>query len=303
MPQQPKKQNEVLQLIAKYGVMSSRTVWEALDKRIGYAAVRKLLNKLEDRGLIVRPTELFGGQPVHYWMLSREKKALAEIVRLTGLSEDQIVQSKMRYTHFAHEDLCTLFQLSMLGGDSRIKVLRNKHGLAPELPSHLMSKNIIDQGYCPDLCLGIPQYSDTDWSKPSRYAWLAVEIDRSYRTAARLAKRMNVYTKHTLFSGVLYFMPSTGTAKDLQDLYARRGGKDALRLLGTKTSFLASAQLVKSRFSHWKLNVFVGGHEISLKNWLLLFSAVQPDKRDKYLEEMLNKGVPDPSLHMERQVS
>ena|GEM_PF-2385323 len=303
MPQQPHKQNQVLFMIAKYGVMSSRTVWELLDKKISYGAVRKLLNKLEERGLIVRPTELFGGQPVHYWMLSREKKSIAETVRLTGLPESQIVQSKMRYTHFAHEDLCTLFQLSMERGDPRIKVLRNKRGLNPELPAHLMMKRIVDQGYCPDLCLGIPQYSDTDWSKPSRYVWIAVEIDRSYRTATRLARRMNVYTKHTLFSGVLYFMPSSGTAKDLQNLYARRGGKDSLRLLGTKTAFLASAQLEKSRFSHWNLKVFVGGHEISLKDWLLIFSAVPRERRDKFLEEMLNKGVPYPSAPAERQVS
>lgn len=303
MPQQPKKQNELLLLFAKYGVMSSRVVWEVLDRKISYTAVRKLLNKLEERGLIVRPTELFGGQPVHYWMLSREKKAMAEIVRLTGLPENEILQSKMRYTHFAHEDLCTLFQLSMSGGDPRIKVLRNKRGLAPELPAQLMSKRIVDQGYCPDLCLGIPQYDDSDWSKPSRYAWIAVEIDRSYRTAVRLARRMNVYTKHTRFNGVLYFMPSSVTAKELQSLYARRGGKDALRLLGTKTAFLASAQLEKSRFSHRKLKVFVGKHEISLEDWLLIFSAVSPEQRDKFLEEIVNKGVPHPSPQAERQVS
>lgn len=302
MPQEAHKQNQVLYMIAKHGVMSTRVLWQVLDKKISYAAIRKLLNKLEQRGLIVRPTELFGGQPIHYWMLSREKKAIAETLRLTGIPEDIVVQTKMRYTHFAHEDLCTLFELSM-AEDKSLKIIRNKRGLAPELPPHLMSKRIIEQGYCPDLCLGVPQYNDSDWSKPSHYVWIAVEIDRSYRTAARLARRMNVYTKHTLFSGVLYFMPSSGTAKELQNLYARRGGKDSIRLHGTRTAFLATAQYEKAPFSHWRLKVFVGGHEISLKDWLLIFSAAQRERRDEFLEEIVNKGVPLPSPQAERQVS
>lgn len=303
MPKQPNKQNEVLYLIAKYGVMSSRTVWEILDKKISYGAVRKLLNKLEERGLIVRPTGLAGGQPMHYWILSREKAAMAETIRITGISPDIILQTKMRYTHFPHEDLCTLFQSAVERGDPRIKVLRNKRGLHPQLPTYLFTKSLLDLGYCPDLCLGIPQYSDADWTVPSRYVWLAVEIDRSYRTTKRLARRLNVYTKHTMFSGVLYFLPSRGTAKGVSDLYEKRGGKDATRLLGGRNVFLASAQVQKSRSLFWNLKVFVGGHEIPLKDWILIFSAVPQERRDTFFQEMLNKGVPHPSPQAERQVS
>ena len=294
MSRQPQKQNEVLQMIAKYGVMSSRTLWELLDKKISYGAVRKLLNKLEDRGLIVRPTGLMGGQPAHYWMLSREKQAVAQTAGLTGVPEAMLLQNKMRYTHFPHEDLCTLFQVSIERGDSRIKVLRNKRGVHPELPDHLISKFTKELGYCPDLCLGIPHYRDTDISAPSHYVWVAVEIDRSYRTTARLAQRLNLYAKHTAFAGVLYFMPSIETAKRLHEVYKRRVDKDSFRLKGSKRVFVATAPIEKSLFCPRSVSVFVDDYEIPLSDWFLIFSAAEREKRDAFFQVMLNKGGPYP---------
>jgi hypothetical protein len=290
-------------MIAKYGVMSSRTVWELLDKRVSYGAVRKLLNRLEERGLLVRPTGLIGGQPAHYWMLSKERGALAETARLTMIPESALLQSKMRYTHFPHEDLCTLFQFSVECSDPRIKVLRNKRGIHPELPDHLISATSKDLGYCPDLCLGIPHYRDGDLSMPSRYVWLAVEIDRSYRTTSRLARRLNVYTKHTGFAGVLYFMPSRETARRLHEIYGRRVSKDAFRLIGSQNVFVATAPIEKSLFSPKELSVLVAGQEIALADWFLIFSGAERERRDHFFETMRNDGVHQGGPNPERQVS
>jgi len=288
MPPKPTKQNEILHLLAKYGVMSSRTVWELLDRKISYPGVRQHLNSLERRKLIVRPTGLIGGYPIHFWMLSRESDAFSRISAITGFTEAELKQKKMRYTHFPHEDLCTLFQFSIERSSRGLKVLRGKDTRYFHLPKHLLSERVQQNGYCPDLCIGVPCSEGAIGGEPKFYRWVAVEIDRSYRSAIRLASRLNIYSRHTSFCGVLYFMPSESTAAKLHKIYANRKAKDSVRISGTKEFFLATATVQKSPFDPSSLMLQLSDVELSLSAWLAIFAVVEPHKRDAFV-----KSIPD----------
>jgi hypothetical protein len=218
-----------------------------------------------------------------YWMLPEDERTQEEILAATGLEERFFRRKSVRYSHAPHEGLCTLVHASLERQMPSVLIAREATGTFDDLPSHLLSAFAKRNGYKPDLCVGIPsERADAAYSK-SGYRWIAVEVDRSYRSHKRLAQRLNVYTKNTAFSGLLYLMPTMRTQAVLQRIYDTRGGKDTLRLHGSSKAFLTISTVPDALFDVNSKSVWCGEQEISLATWLSLFALKDAQERDDAL--------------------
>jgi hypothetical protein len=164
-------------------------------------------------------------------------------------------------------------------------LLRESSNDYSALPETVLSRRLKDLGYAPDLVIGLPkQIGDTSTSLSRK--WIAVEIDRSYRSTKRMSQRVNVYTRHTGFDGLLYLMPKREMANSLNDVYRLRGAKDALRIKGSKDTFLATGIVSKKLFDVNEYDVSLGNKSISLTTWLGLITITNKEERDMRLQSL-----------------
>ena len=220
-----------------------------------------------------------------HWMLPEDKDAQAKVISATGLDAGFFRNKIVRYSHMPHETICTLVQASLERQMPKLWIAREATVSFAKLPSHLLSRVVKEKGYKPDLCIGVPLHNADSAHSNNAVRWIAVEIDRSYRSHKRIAQRLMVYTKHTTFSGVLYLMPTPRTAKVLKRIYDTRGGKDNLRLHGTSKSFLAVSTVPESLFDVNSKSVWCEDQEISLATWISLFASGEAHKRDRLLSD------------------
>jgi len=290
MSQQAPRQSQVLSLIIKYGLISTKTLWELMDKEVSLHQVRATLYELHKKNLIISPNEIFGPTALKYWSLPLDSKRLQTISKIMEVPFEELRHSAVRFNEYPHEDLCTLVQVSIERIDSNIKVFRARARKYYGIPDHLISTKIKRLGYCPDLIVRLPVHAGAGELKPDSYRWIAVEVDRTYRTHKRLSHRLNIYAKHTHFGGLLYFMPTSGSAKKLHRIYETRVDKESYRLRKSSQTFLATAAPPKTLFDANVLRVFLGTCEMRLLDWLAVFSMSTGENRDEFMNKLIRKA-------------
>jgi len=279
------RQIEILLLLAKFGVLGTVTIRMLLKEPVAMDKLRLSLKVMERRGMICRVLFHPGGTPMSHWMLPEDESAQDQALQATGLDERFLRRKSVRYSHIPHEIVCTLVQASLERQMPKLWIAREATAGFDKLPSHLLSRLAKEKGYTPDLCLGVPNERADAAHSDAAFRWIAVEVDRSYRSHKRIAQRLNVYTKHTAFSGLLYLMPTIGTQAILQRIYDSRGGKDTLRLHGSSKAFLSIGTVPESLFDVNAKSVWCGAQEISLATWLSLFAMKEAEHRDRALSD------------------
>ena len=285
------RQLEILTLLAKYGVLGSVPIRKLLMEDVSKICLRHSLRGMEQRGLVCRYNFAPGGSPMSHWMLPEEGSVQAEVLAATGLERRFLRRKCVRYSHAPHEGLCTLVHASLERQMPKLWIAREATGTFDDIPKHLLSGLAKENGYTPDLCVGVPNERADAASLVNPHRWIAVEVDRTYRSHKRLAQRLNIYTKHTGFSGLLYLMPTVGTRTVLQRIYDVRGGKETLRLHGSANAFLAVGTVPDDLFDVNSMRVWCGEYEISLSGWLSLFSQKNAEARDQSLSEYGYPGI------------
>ncbi len=291
MSRRPTRQNEVLTLLSKYGVMSSRVLVQLLSDQISMSWLRGLLSNLERKNLIVKASCSIGGSPTHYWMLPDTDSSRSRTALRSGVHTSLFRHKRTRFSHYPHENICTLFQASLERQMPSLKIFRESTNNFDRLPEHLLSERVRENGYTPDICIGIPVHGSENTSSKISFRWIAVEIDRSWRSKKRISQRVNIYARHTAFAGLLYLVPNERDIENLREIYATRGGKESLRILGTRNAFLATAVVPHTLIDISKMKVWCGPHEIFLSTWIAMFAAGESQERDRLLLRISNTAT------------
>ncbi|MBP7843491.1 MAG: hypothetical protein KA116_01630 [Proteobacteria bacterium] len=281
MSRKPSRTPEVLDLISRYGVLSTRVLLMLTNHEIGSRWMRQILNELDHRQLICRASSSLDGRPVDFWMLTKNGFSQSRVCNITGNLHEELRFKSAKYTHFPHENLCTIFQCSLERELPSIKIFREATGSFKEIPQSVLSHRLRSIGYAPDIVLKLPNTSK----------WVAVEIDRSYRTLKRLSQRVNMYTRHSGFDALLYLMPKSKMTDSLISVFNSRGANEAMRIRGSKNTFLATALTPKCIFNIDEYKVQVSKKTIPLTTWLSIIALTNQDKRDACFEQI--------SSHME----
>lgn len=288
----PTRQNEILKLIGRYGVLDSYTLLELLQPRPKLKSLQVTLKRLEKSGLLGSGTPKLRGRSTKYWIFNKSDSALERILARTGLDPSVLRNKSTHWSQYPHEALCSLVQAAVERQMPSLWVLREATGNFKDLPEHLLSERVRKNGYMPDLCIGIPlEKANASYSGAKAYRWIAVEVDRSFRSHKRIAARANIYSRHTAFAGLLYFMPHEGNRETLTHIYANRGAKKSLRISGGSETFLATAVMPEKLFDVNNLSVHCGETTLSLCTWLALFALSEVRQRDSNLQSLVRNDL------------
>lgn len=281
------RQIEILTLLAKYGVLGTRDIRLLLKESVADNRLRESLQSMEARGYICRLALGTGGRPMNYWMLPDEDTAKGRALQVSGLKLKFFRNKRVRYSHIPHESFCTYVHASIERQMPSLLVYREATNHFNTLPDHLLSEKAKENGYTPDLCIGVPSPTANIAHSNKGYRWIAVEVDRTMRSKKRIAQRLNIYTKHTAFSGLLYLVPSESAVRSVMEIYESRGGKNSFRLRGTSDSFLCVGTTENQLFDVSRKPVAVDGKVLSMGTWLSLFSISEAHERDKIFAQLI----------------
>ena len=291
MGRRPARQNEVLGLLAHHGVMNSYTLSQLIKPALSTSRLRNVLATLKKNKLIVSGTLKIDGSPANYWMLASGDKVAERVMDITGLAASDLRLKSSHWSQYPHENLCTLFQAAVERQMPSVKVLRESANSFSELPDHLIVDQIRDNGYLPDICLGVPTSEPSDTNTEATYKWVAVEIDRTNRSKKRIAARTNIYSRHTSFDGLLYLMPDERAVRVLGEIYNTEGASESLRISGSKTSFLATGKAPRHLFSVNDLRLLCGEQEVLFTDWLSMIALSNTKGRDELLLRFPDTGA------------
>lgn len=276
MPRKPFRQNEILSLLARYGVLTTNNLTELLDSRISHSFLRSILYDLENNNLLRRLRFKSG----HCWAISSNTESILEVLKRTNTPKNLLRTKNLHWSAFPHESSCTTIQASLERSLPEVETFREGTLKFKELPSHLMSERVKQNGYTPDLVLKVAVENKNDSSAQSVFRYIAVEVDRTQRSKRRISQRANIYSRHTSFSGLLYFVPNIKNVASFQQIYKSRGAMDSIRLRGGEKSFLATTAIADSLFDAKDLIVNTLQGEQSLCDWVALIARFETHKRD-----------------------
>jgi len=277
------RQKEVLQLLSRYGVLGTKTIQMLVREATRYDCIRKTLKRMEEQDLICKVFTGSEGKPMAYWILPDDETAKGRALKATGLDPKFFRTKRVRYSHVPHESVCTLVHASLERQMPKLWIYRESTADFKNLPGHLISKNSEEQGNIPDLCVGVPGRNADPLISERGYRWIGVEVDRTNRSKVRIARRLNLYTKHTAFSGLLYLLPTPAALRSVREIFLKRTDKSAYRLRGASQSFLALGLCPENLFDVNAMRVWVGEHEIPLGTWISLFGLSEAHERDRVL--------------------
>ena len=284
------RQTEILTLLSKYGVLGIKTLQTLMKEKIEIRRLRESLLVMESHDLVSRFILGTGGSPMSYWILPDERTARGKALLVSGLEAKYFRCKNARYSHLPHENSCTLVHASLERQMPALWIYRESTATFKNLPGHLISERATDIGNIPDLCVGVPRKNVNSAESDKGYRWISVEVDRTNRSKKRIAQRVNTYTKHTGFSGLLYLVPSKAAVISLREIYATRADKSAYRLRGSTESFLAIGVTPTDLFDVNAMRVWCGKHEIPLSTWLSLFAISESQERDRALSGLSPLG-------------
>lgn len=280
------RQIEILTLFVKYGVLGSKVIQSLLKESISSMRLRESLYGMEKRGLVCRVSMGVGGSPMSYWMLPDDASVKSRALQASGLDQKYFRNKRVRYSHIPHESFCTFVHASIERQMPSLWIYRESTAHFKNLPDHLLSETAKENGYTPDLCIGVPRRNADQSLSNTGYRWIAVEVDRTNRSKKRIAQRLNIYSKHTAFSGLLYLVPSESAVRSLMEIYGTRGGKDSFRLRGAANSFLSIGRTENELFDVNSKSIYCNDAVLPLGTWLSLFSVSEAHERDKVLSEL-----------------
>jgi len=291
MPRPAIRENQILSLLARYGVMDTRTLKMLMGASLGDSHIRHLLRNLRLKGLVHKKSHTLNKFSANYWMLKNEPILQQAALKKGGLSADDLRHKRLHWSQVPHENLCTILHASFERSIRGLWIIREGSEGFKDLPAHIISKRVRDNGYLPDMCIGVPSYDANTGFSDGSYRWIAVELDRTDRSRDRISRRMNIYSRHTNFDGLLYLTAEElKTSKKMRRLYNDDGAKEAYRIEGGKDTFLALGVAPNRLFDPNQVLIKCGKHKIPLSSWIALFAFADVDRRDEFVR--LNCHVP-----------
>lgn len=291
----------VLRALAKYGTLSTNSIMTILNDSGDRRSFRKLMNRLADAGLVVRLSFGFSGTPASYFQLCQGAGALKIASDLTGISPQELDQKRLRYTHFAHEDICSMIQFAFENEVPGVVTIRDWEIARRNVPEIVIPQALRQAKFMPDLIVALPvQYPDT-LNNPSSFRWIAVEIERSRKKHLRVYSKLKTYATECGFDGLLYMIPEEVLLENYLNHFDAEVAPKALRIRSFKDAYFARSLLPRDRPQLASVSVDCGKRHLSLKHWIdFIASTSLLDRAEKWEQVGPLRGHTHPSSALER---
>jgi len=267
------RRKQVFRLLSEHGPLSKRGLQACLHPAIHLNRLTEVLARLTERRHLVKRMYRSLGKEAYYYQLSQEPKAVAYISKMTGRDKDRLDQAPFRHVQMFHSETCAIWKELLKHLFPRAQVLREHEYSAHQDISNLLLAGVDDYELRPDLMLIMK--SDVINNKVA----LAIEIEKSPKSRARLIRKLRKYATQSRVDGVVYVCDELSLSTRLRNIYQSRIKHDALRIQNYAKNFIlfTDGSLNPQKTEPVMFNA--DAENISIQDWMHLLLATEIRQR------------------------
>lgn len=227
----------ILQLLKNHGPLSSKAITKIIKPPMKNKRVLGSLLCLSKNNLIEKRYEkIFRGSGTFY-QLSQDKESRERISKMIDCQPDELFQPHFRYRELLHNESIALCADKFLELFTDCKIIRDFEFPQSPIAQRVMLTGANNFEVRPDLLL-ISQGKEAN-----QIVSIAVEIERSRKTNARIVSKLKKYADRTLIDGVIYFCNSRQLIDVVNSLYRKKALTRSSRIGHYSENFMLFSQL------------------------------------------------------------
>lgn len=267
------RSKQVLLLLKEYGPLSFRGLRSMIEPAIKERRLHDTLARLVKRGFVVRRHErLFRGAGIFY-QLCQTASARLKMADLLDCSAENLLQPQFRRRELLHAEACALWAFYFRKCFQKISVLRDYE----IQQSTQASRPLLSLNQDPDLEPDLLLLYKTETGKVQTS--IAVEIERSQKSDARLLAKLKKYANGSLLDGVVYVCESERIERVIRLIYQKKVMHRAHRIKQYGNNFLLFCRADQKPAVAVQLVYNSDFKNVSLSDWLTYLSSTQRTQR------------------------
>lgn len=276
---------QVLRLLLKHGPLSTRGLAACLSPPPGRRALRYVLKRLYDQGLLARREEKGSGRIYH--QITQDPAARPMAASILKVPLELIEQPQFRHAELLHSEDCAIWceLLSELFPEAQVR--RDFQFAALKEAQSLLLSRFEERDLLPDLLLTIPARDGRGSVS------VAVEIERTVKSGKRLLRKLRRYADQTRIDGLIYVCSSDAIQRKLLEVYVNKVAARALRISHYAENFFLFADGSAScDFSEPQM-FNADGKSVSLKTWIRILAETKSGGRRDSIFQHRSSGRND----------
>lgn len=216
------RRRDLLRILAEHGPMTLRGIEVCLDKQSSRRSLRDVLTRLYRRGILSRRHDQITRRVFH--QIGQHPQARRQAAEILKTTECAISQPYFRHAELLHSEQCAVWTELLRLLFPTAKVQRDFQLTSESEAQALLLSRAEGRDLLPDILL------TQEAKAPCRKISVAVEIERTVKSKARLHKKLRKYAEQTRLDGLVYVTSSASLQGRILEIYRSKVMARALRI-------------------------------------------------------------------------
>lgn len=254
---------QIIKLLNENGPLTASAIEKLIEPPMSRRRTNDALLRLVDRGIVVRR---FHGLPINahsqFYQLSARREYQNEIGDILGRAPNLFREPKVRNQELQHSIACAYLAKSLKQNFPNAEVVREFHLLDHRLNREALLQNAkTENPLIPDMILSIPK------DEIRHEVNIAIELERSKKSPARLAEKLRRYAKATRIDGVLWMCEDKYIRDSLMRIWSKQERNKFMLISNYFEHFAVFSLEQKIHYPDDSVSN-LGGAPIKLNHWI-----------------------------------
>jgi hypothetical protein len=182
------------------------------------------MNRLLERGLVVRRFEALPKNMSYFYQISAREENRKKISQLIGVDESKLRDLRVRDQELFHSQDCARWAERLKEAFPEARVLRDYHLHTNAHAMEILLMDHDDFELKPDILLMFPKTPETPETN------VAFEIERCRKSPKRIERKLRKFAMATRIDGLIYACNDEGIQESVQKVWLARDRQEELRV-------------------------------------------------------------------------
>jgi hypothetical protein len=254
------RRRDLLRILAEHGPMTITGLEACLTRQSDRRSLRDVLARLYRRGILARRHDQITRRVFH--QIGQNPRALRQAAEILNTTEAALSSPHFRHAELLHSEQCAIWTEYLRLFFPTAKVQRDfQFASKPEAQNLLLSR-AEGRDLLPDILLR------QEAQAPCRKIAVAFEIERTFKSKARLHKKLRKYAEQTRLNGLVYVTNSSSLQGRILEIYQSKVMDRALRISHYGKHFLLFSDSTFDRTTCEPRMVNSKLEDVSLSAWI-----------------------------------
>lgn len=278
------RRGDVLRLLVEHGAMSASAIMACIDPPIRPRRFREVIARLRRYRWIHAMRTFDDTRGPLYYFIRTDARARRAVADHLGIGMSDIRPPFFRRIELIHSDHCALWKEFLRRRFPNALILRDHEFHYLDVGNKLLMSHREDNDVNPDMLL---VFRRPEFSRPVS---IAVEIERTLKGQARLARKLKKYACETYLDGVIYFCEAEVRQVKIKESYRSNVLVETNRISHFGENFALLTDSAFRGFANEPEMFNADGKRVSLNDWVSTLLKSEEYERDNGMFPVLAAG-------------